>query len=95
LNTSRKELVLAQTLSYEEQVRAGLHAGVHAGVSLGVRFVLDMAFSQHQTNTAADSININQRTHKLAPIAGMFADDPMWAEYLEVIKEIQQEETLD
>lgn len=49
----------------------------------------------HGSTAAANTVNVSQRSsskvHPLASVAGMFADDPLWSEYLNAIKEIRDE----
>jgi hypothetical protein len=48
------------------------------------------------SRTIAETISVPQsvmyEAHPLASVSGLFADDPLWSEYLEAIKQIREED---
>lgn len=75
---------MAQTLTYD------FRAGVSVGFNLAVNIVADSAEANY--TAATNTVSVTRPVHRLAALAGMFADDPMWPEYLEAIRSIRAEE---
>lgn len=75
---------MAQILTYESVFRAG--------VAIGVAVTDFHQQSKQENATAADTVSVSRRAHRLAPLSGLFADDPMWSEYLRAIEEVRREE---
>jgi hypothetical protein len=48
------------------------------------------------STAAANTVNVSQQsppsTHPLAAVSGLFANDPLWQEYLKAIEEIRNED---
>lgn len=74
---------MAQTLTYD------FRAGMSVGFNLAVNIITDSADNQ---TAAANTVSVTRPVHRLAALAGMFADDPMWPEYLEAVRSIRAEE---
>ncbi len=51
---------------------------------------------ESSNTTSASTKRVSQyelyENHPLAPLSGMFAEDPLWPEYLQAIKQIRQED---
>lgn len=75
---------MARILTYESVFRAGLAVGVA---------ITDFHERSNRENaTAADTVSVRRPPHRLAPLSGLFADDPMWSEYQQAIQQIRREE---
>jgi hypothetical protein len=76
---------MARTLTYESIFRAGVAVGVA---------ITDFNEQSKRENaaTGANTVSVSQQAHRLAPLSGLFADDPMWAEYLQAIEQIRRED---
>ncbi|HEY2970891.1 MAG TPA: hypothetical protein VGJ48_00130 [Pyrinomonadaceae bacterium] len=74
---------MALTRTYETAIyTAGFGAGLQTGVHIA-----DLA-----NRTVSNTVNVERSTHRLAGLAGLFADDPMWSEYLIALRDIRREE---
>jgi hypothetical protein len=43
------------------------------------------------TTATTGAVTVSPETHPLAPIAGLFAGEPMWDEYMQAMKEAREE----
>ena len=78
---------MARTLTFDAVFKAGFAIGV--GVSMACE--TDSSTLRGST-AAANTINVSQQSsdaHPLAAVSGLFADDPLWSEYLRAIEEIR------
>ena len=78
---------MAQTLTYEY-----VEYGFKAGVAFAVAVTDFHERSKEENATASNTVSVSRRAHRLAPLSGLFSDDPMWSEYLQAIEEIRREE---
>lgn len=90
---------MARTLTFDTAFRFGFAVGVGVA-SRSVSDCHTRATLQDNTEavsaTSSNTVNMSQHTlhenHPLASVSGMFANDPLWHEYLRAIGEIRQEE---
>ena len=75
---------MAQILTYKSVF--------NAGVALGIAITDFHTQPRDENVTAANTVNVSRHAHRLAPLSGLFADDPMWSEYLQAIEQIRREE---
>jgi hypothetical protein len=64
-----------------------------AGVSLGFHSAIQ-SLEERNRQTASNTPTVTQNKHRLASLSGLFADDPMWPEYLEALKKIREDDDL-
>ncbi len=75
---------MAQILTYESVFRAG--------VAVGVAVITDYhEQSKREDTTTTNTVSVSRKAHRLAPLSGLFADDPMWPQYLQAIEQIRME----
>lgn len=82
---------MARTLTLDVVFKAGFAVGVGVSNSCAV------SASDLGSTAAANTVNVSQsphETHPLTAVSGLFANDPLWSEYLQAIKEIEEEDEM-
>ena len=86
---------MAQTHTLQKVFRAGVVLGVHLSRAYQAETHTPNDAAGTAVCSSANAVNVSQATsidgHPLASVSGLFADDPLWVEYLQAIKEIGNE----
>ena len=80
---------MARTLTFEAVFKTGFALGY------SVSKACEADLSRSGSTAAANTVNVSQdssKAHPLAAVSGLFADDPLWPEYLKAIEEIRDED---